>query len=104
LNGGLACFPRFTFLQMLDHASNRVETLAADRPSTWNACHLLHLLGHSTKQTVLRFPMELLFKDIDAKVHTLFANIYLWPRYEFSHLVLCLVAKRAPQNPEWAFL
>jgi len=90
-------------LRMLDHGSNRVETIAANRSSAWNARHLLHLLGQSTKQTVLRFLTEFFFENIDAKVDTLFTNMHLWSGYKFAHLILCLITKRAPQNFRSAF-
>jgi hypothetical protein len=90
-------------LRMLDHGPNRVKTIAANRSSSWNARHLLHLFGQSTKPTVLRFLTEFFFKKIDAKVHTLFANMHLWSGYKFAHLILCLITKRAPQNFRSAF-
>jgi len=83
---------------MLEYGSNFTETSAADGASAGNACHLLHLLGRSTKQTVLRFIIEFLFKDVDAKVHTLLTNMHLRSGYEFAHLILCLPTERAPQN------
>src|SRR5262245_47196037 len=83
---------------MLDYVSNFIEASAADGASAGNACHLLHLLGRSTKQTVLRFLIEFLFKDVDAKVHTLLTNIHLRPGYKFTDLMLCLTTERAPQN------
>jgi hypothetical protein len=85
-------------LRMLDHGSNRVETIAANRSSSWNARHFLHLFGQSTKPTVLRFLIEFLFKDVDAKFHTLFTYMDLWSGDKFAHLILCLVTKRASQN------
>jgi len=59
LTGRLGCWPGITFLQMLDHGPNRIEAAAADRSTTWNAHHLLHLLGQSTKETALRFLTKL---------------------------------------------
>jgi hypothetical protein len=73
---------------MLDHGPNRIKTIAANRSSAWNARHLLHLLGQSTKQTVLRFPTEFFFKNVDAKIHTLFTNMHLWSGYKFPYLIL----------------
>jgi len=93
LCGGLGCLPR-----VLDYGSNFTEAGAADGASAGNACHLLHLLGRSTKQTVLRLLAEVLFENVDAKVHTLSTNIHLRSGYEFTHLILGLAAERAPQN------
>src|SRR5262249_6885833 len=62
LCGGLGCLPR-----VLDYGSNFTEAGAADGASAGNACHLLHLLGRSTKQTVLRLLAEVLFENVDAK-------------------------------------
>jgi hypothetical protein len=64
--GGLGCSPWITFLQMLHHGSNLIETSAADGSSAGNTRHLLHRLGQSTKQAVLRFLTEFFFKDVDA--------------------------------------
>ena len=83
---------------MLDHGSNLVETRAADMSSAWNARHLLHLFGQSTKETILRFLTEFFFKDLDAKIYTLFTDMHLWSGYKFAYLILCLITKRAPQN------
>jgi hypothetical protein len=77
-SGGLGCLPRITFLQMLQHGSNLIEASAADGSSAGNARHLLHLFGQATKQAVLRFLTEFIFKNVDAKVHTLFTNMHLW--------------------------
>jgi hypothetical protein len=85
-------------LRMLDHDPNRVETIAANRSSSWNAHHLLHLFGQSTKPTVLRFLRKFLPKDINTTVDTLFTNMDLRSGYEFVHLILCLITKRAPQS------
>jgi len=56
--------------RMLNHGPNRLKTIAANRSSSWNARHFLHLFAQSTKPTVLRLLTELLFKDVDAKVDT----------------------------------
>jgi hypothetical protein len=66
---------------MLDYSANFIEASAAERPSAWNARHLLHLPGHPAKQAVLRFFTEFFFKDVDAKVYTYFANVHLWSGY-----------------------
>jgi hypothetical protein len=80
---------------MLDHGSNLVKATAADESSAWNARHLLHLLGQSTKQAILRLLTEFFFEDVDAKIHALFTNMHLWSGYKFAHLILCLITKRA---------
>ncbi len=85
-------------LRMLDHGPNRVKTIAANRSSPWNARHLLHLFGQSTKPTVLRFLTEFFFKDVDVKIHTLFTNMHLWSGYKFAHFILGLTTERTPQN------
>jgi len=84
--------------RLFNHAPNYLKTIAANRSSSWNARHLLHLFGQSTKPTVLRFLAEFLFEDVDAKVHTLFTDIHIWSGYEFAHLVLRFITKRAPQS------
>ena len=83
---------------MLNYGPNRLETIAANRSSSWNAPHFLHLFGQSTKPAVLRFLTEFLFKEVDAKVYTLFADMHLWSGYKLADFILCLLTKRASQD------